>query len=260
MEWFLTGFTLGILLTIWGLAGRLRSGSAYKAGMPGARPGCGDADVLELRRRTGYRAAIPFVAPFLRGLMRQSCFAFAGIAVALAAAFPGAARADGGFLDELRLGVYEHDASVLGHQKEHGEDIGGELLFTSPSLLEIIWSPRPVIGVLVNTAGQTDQAYGGLTWTWDFLHNVLMNGDGFYVEGTLGGGVNNGKINVTDPYESQHEKSLGSNVLFREDIDLGYRFTPRWSVAISYNHISDADLAFRNEGLNDIGVRVGMKF
>jgi len=192
--------------------------------------------------------------------MRPSRFALAGIAVALAAAIPGAARADDGVFDEFRLGVFEHDASVLGHQKESGEDIGAELLFTSPSLLEIIGSPRPVIGALFNTAGQTDQAYAGLTWTWDFLHNVLMTGDGFYVEGTLGGGVNNGHINVTDPYESQHEKSLGSNVLFREDIDLGYRFTPRWSLALSYNHISNADLATRNEGLNDIGVRLGMKF
>jgi len=191
--------------------------------------------------------------------MRHSRFALVGIAVALASALPNAARADGEFIDEFRLGVYDHDASVLGHQKETGADIGAEILFTSPSLLEAIWSPRPVIGGLVNTSGETDQAYVGLTWTWDFAHSVLMNDDGFYVEGTLGGGVNDGHTNVT-PAESQHRKALGSNALFREDVDLGYRFSPRWSLAISYNHISDADLAVRNEGLNDIGLRVGMKF
>ncbi|MEI9982981.1 MAG: acyloxyacyl hydrolase [Aliidongia sp.] len=184
--------------------------------------------------------------------MRSSRFVRRGLAVVLAAALPAvlpaAARADDGLIDEFRLGVYEHDASILGHQKETGADIGAELLFTSPAFLNVIWSPRPVIGGLVNTSGQTDQAYGGLTWTWDFLSNVLMNGDGFYVEGTLGGGWNDGKINVTGAEESQHRKSLGSNALFREDADLGYRITPQWSIAISYNHISDADLAKRNEG------------
>jgi lipid A 3-O-deacylase len=197
--------------------------------------------------------------------MRPSRSVLRGIAVALAAAssaaLPGAAHADdGGIVDEFRLGVYEHDASILGHQKETGADIGAELLFTSPAFLQAIWSPRPVIGGLVNTSGETDQAYGGLTWTWDFASNVLRDGDGFYVEGTLGGGWNDGKINVSAPLESQQRKSLGSNALFREDLDIGYHITPRWSLAVSYNHISNADLAERNEGLNDIGVRVGLKF
>src|SRR5579859_4039965 len=98
--------------------------------------------------------------------MRRSCFAFAGLAV-LAAMMPGVSHADGGLIDEFRLGVYEHDASVLGHQKETGADIGGEVLFASPFLLDVIGAPRPVVGVLVNTSGQTDQAYAGLTWTWN---------------------------------------------------------------------------------------------
>jgi lipid A 3-O-deacylase len=191
--------------------------------------------------------------------MLRFSFAIAGLASALAAALPGSAQA-GGLIDEVQLGVYEHDASVLGHQKEHGEDIGLEVLFASPDFLGIIGSPRPTLGGLVNTNGQTDQIYFGPTWTWTFLHNVLASGDGFYVSGTLGGGLNNGHINVTGPVESQREKSLGSNVLFREDLDLGYRFTPNWSIAVSYNHISNADLAMRNEGLNDIGVRIGLTF
>jgi|HubBroStandDraft_1064217.scaffolds.fasta_scaffold00142_37 lipid A 3-O-deacylase len=192
--------------------------------------------------------------------MRPSCFALAGFTAVLVAAAPGIARADDGLFSEFRLGVYDHDASILGHQKETGEDIGAEILFTSPDIFEIIGSPRPILGGLVNTAGQTDQLYSGLTWTWTFVHDVLREGDGFYVEGTEGPGLNNGHINVTNPFESQHEKSLGSNVLFREDVDLGYRFTSRLSIAVSYNHISNADLATRNEGLNDIGARVGFKF
>jgi lipid A 3-O-deacylase len=190
--------------------------------------------------------------------MRISRSSLIGLAILLQG-LPALARADDGLIDEFRLGVFEHDASILGHQKETGADIGAEILFSSPGLLEIIGSPRPVIGGLVNTSSETDQAYAGLTWTWDFVSDLLWDGDGLYVEGTLGGGWNDGVISATVA-ESQRRKSLGSNVLFREDVDLGYRITPVWSIAISYNHISNADLATRNEGLNDIGVRVGMKF
>jgi lipid A 3-O-deacylase len=185
------------------------------------------------------------------------------LAVGVAAlALPGLAKADAyGFLDEARIGVYEHDASVFGHQKETGADVGVEFLFDSPRFLTIIGSPRPIIGGLANTSGETSQAYAGLTWTWDFVHNVLRAGDAFYVEGTLGGGWNDGLINVNgNSAEAEKRKSLGSNILFREDVDIGYRITPTYSVALSYNHISNADLGVRNEGINDIGVRFGIKF
>ena len=183
------------------------------------------------------------------------------LAAGLAAlVLPGMAKADG-LLDEVKAGVYEHDASVFGHQKETGADIGAEFLFTSPSFLRVIGAPRPMIGGLVNTSGETNQAYAGLTWTWDFVHNVLRTGDSFFVEGSLGGGWNDGRINVDgNSPEAEKRKSLGSNILFREDVDIGYRITSVYSVAVSYNHISNADLGVRNEGLNDIGIRFGVKF
>jgi lipid A 3-O-deacylase len=217
--------------------------------------------MLELRLGTGYRAAALSHRSVSRGSMPTSRSISAGAlaGIALATVLPGTARADDGIFDEVRLGVYEHDASLLGHQKETGADIGAEVLLASPPPLAVIGGPRPTFGALVNTAGETDQIYGGMTWTWNFVHDVLREGDGFYVEGVLGGGWNDGKISAT-PAEAQVRKSLGSNVLFREDVDLGYRITPHWAVAVSYNHISNADLATRNEGLNDIGVRVGLKF
>jgi lipid A 3-O-deacylase len=190
--------------------------------------------------------------------MRLSEFVPAAVILALIPTAAGAA--DGTLVDELRFGVYQHDASVFGHQKETGADIGAELLFASPQFLKPVYAPRPVVGFLANTAGETNQVYMGLTWTWDFVRDVLRPGDGFYVEGTLGGGWNDGKTNVRDPAEQDKHKSLGSHFLFREDVDLGYRVSPAWSVAISYNHISNADLASRNEGLNDIGLRVGYRF
>ena len=44
---------------------------------------------------------------------------------------------------------------------------------------------------------------------------------------SLGGGWNDGKINVDgNSPEGEKRKSLGSNILFREDLDIGYRITP----------------------------------
>ncbi len=56
--------------------------------------------------------------------------------------------------------------------------------------------------------------------------------------------------------EGEKRKSLGSNIPFREDIDLGYRITPAYSGTISYNHMSTADPGVRN----DVGIRFDVKF
>ena len=189
--------------------------------------------------------------------MRRSILMLALPILAATGSVTARAQDADSLINELKLGVFEHDASFLGHQKESGADIGLEALFQP---LAFLWNPRPVVGGLKNTDGYTDQIYAGLTWTWDFMPNVLNDGDGLYAEATLGGGWNDGDINVTDPYESQHRKSLGSNWLFREDVDLGYHINPIWSVSVSWNHISNADLAVRNEGINDVGLRLGMKF
>jgi lipid A 3-O-deacylase len=190
--------------------------------------------------------------------MRLSHLILPFVVLTSALATPSVGRADG-FIDEVRLGVYEHDISLFGHQKESGIDTGAEILFPSPDFLSLIGGPRPVIGGLVNSKGETDQAYLGLTWTWDFWHGAFKDDDGFYVEGTLGGGWNDG-LSAAPPAEAQTRKSLGSSILFREDVDIGYRLTPSWSIALSYNHISNADLGNRNEGLNDLGGRIGFKF
>ena len=63
------------------------------------------------------------------------------------------------------LGVLAHDVGIFGDNIEDGVDIVGEVLFKSPDIFSIIGSPRPTLGVSVNTAGRTDYAYFDLTWT-----------------------------------------------------------------------------------------------
>lgn len=155
----------------------------------------------------------------------------------------------GGFLSELRIGVLAHDVGAFGRKKEEGTDINAEVLFTSPEFLEVVFSPRPHLGITVNTGDDTSQVYAGLTWDWTFW-------DPFFVEGTLGFAVHDGETDI----ESREKKALGCKLLFRESVSLGARFLDSHSISASLAHISNAKLCEKNEGLDTFGVRYGYSF
>ena len=77
------------------------------------------------------------------------------------------------FISEIRLGALLHDEGPFSSRKEDGYDANLELLFTSPDFLDILWAPRPHIGVSYNSSGDTSQAYLELTWEWDFFRRLL---------------------------------------------------------------------------------------
>lgn len=178
----------------------------------------------------------------------------AAAAVALAGAYP--ARAADGIIDQIKGGVLVHDIGIGGHHKESGVDINGELQFTSPSLLGFIWSPRPTVGTDINTSGHTSQFYGGLTWTLLRFKDVFRSSDQIFLDGQLGGAVHDGHLHGG----GSGDKQLGSRVLFRESIDIGYQFVPRQSVSLFVDHISDAGLTRQNQGITNLGVRYGYGF
>jgi lipid A 3-O-deacylase len=177
--------------------------------------------------------------------------ALAGAAASLLLASPAMAAS---LVDEMRAGVFYHDAGIFGGQKEDGPDLNLELRFVSPEFLSAIWSPRPHLGVHGNLAGDTSQLYFGLTWS--FMLWPTGGADGLFLDASLGGSAHNGKLDTTDP----DRKSLGSRVLFRESLELGYRFGEVHSISVMLDHISNANLADRNEGLDNLGVRYGLKF
>lgn len=152
-------------------------------------------------------------------------------------------------VDELRLGLSVHDVSILGHGKEDGVDGVVEVLFQSLDLLAVVWSPSPHVGVAVNSAGDTSQLYAGLSWTFEPLDRVM-------VEFSLGGAVHDGTLTSADPADKQ----LGSRVLFRETLSLGYRFDEHHSLMVAFDHKSNARLADHNAGLNNVGIRWGYRF
>lgn len=171
----------------------------------------------------------------------------------------------GGWLSELRFGAMAHDPGFLGG-KERGADLNAELLFTTPvpqSWVEgisprIRWllQPRPHMGFLLNTSGDTSAGYVGLTFTTALAYDVFRPGDAIRFDLFGGGSVNDGLRFSRVP----DRKALGSNTLFRVGGEIGYQITPRYSVALYLDHMSNGGLAHRNQGYNTLGLRFGVGF
>jgi hypothetical protein len=184
----------------------------------------------------------------------------AAIAVLFCLLFPAKqACARQHLLDEIRLGVFQHDTGIIGTRKEDGVDFAAEVLTGPLMKFRLLGSPRLVVGGAVNSAGQTDQAYLGIVGQWTFARALFSRRDAFYFEATIGGGWNDGKIDVVGTPLAAGWKSHGSHYLIRSGASLGYRFNTRWSMAFGINHISNAGLAHRNEGMNDVGFVLGLK-
>ena len=154
-----------------------------------------------------------------------------------------------GVISEIRLGALVHDEGPFTRNEEDGYDGNLEVLFVSPDFLDIVWGPRPHLGVTVNSSGDTSQAYMGLSWEWSFWDNWFA---GF----SLGGAVHDGKLETlrTD------RKELGCRVLFRESVELGYRFGGGHGISGFLDHISNASICDHNEGLENFGIRYGYLF
>jgi lipid A 3-O-deacylase len=181
-----------------------------------------------------------------------------------------AGRASAG---EAMLGVYQHDImdgiSHGGHF-EHGKDI--VFGFRTASLDELSWIGSPHVHVIVgvNTLGETSYAAAGFDWRFKF------GPDGrFYVEPGIGGAIHTGAVNLPSPFDpgltpaeaakrlnDWHTKlDLGSRVLFEPELALGWKATDRWSVEVSWIHMSHAQLAGpQNPGLGDFGFRAVYRY
>jgi lipid A 3-O-deacylase len=178
------------------------------------------------------------------------------LAAVLLAAVAASAVAQTQILDELKFGVLAHDVGLFDKHLESGADLNFEVLFTPPDFLAIIGSPRPHIGGSLNTAGNTNDGYFGLTWGITLIQNLFGSGNSIFLNGSLGGALQAGY----DKSAPRGHKTLGSTALFRESLELGYQVTPTVSVLAFVDHMSNANLAPHNAGLTDAGARLGFKF
>lgn len=174
--------------------------------------------------------------------------AWAIVAAGLFAA--GGAAAEDGILSELKAGVLAHNVPLLATRDEGGLDFNIEALLRSPDALSAIGAPRPHVGASINDGDDTSQVYAGLTWEW---HPFALPLWGAF---SLGGAVHDGELHAV----RNDRKALGSRVLFRLGAEIGYDVSESWRVSLLWDHISNAGLADENEGLDNVGFRIGFRF
>jgi lipid A 3-O-deacylase len=161
---------------------------------------------------------------------------------------PPPAAPDNSF--EARLGAFAH---AVGSNEQGSVDSNMELLFPRlpiPVPAEYgFLVPRPQIGGMINTDGKTSYAYAGVVWTLNITPR-------FFLEPMFGGAVHNGELDTPDPTRN----SLGCVQLFHTGLSTGFRLSDHWTILGTWDHISDARLCDRNQGINDYGIKLGYRF
>ena len=147
----------------------------------------------------------------------------------------GTASAD--ILDEVRVGVMQHNVCVTdcnNADKEDGPNISAELVLTSPDFLSVILAPRPYVMGSVNTSGVGYALHDGA------LESPFPVGDP-----------------KSDAFTSNHVL-LGSHDLFRTSLAFNYAIDERWGAQVMYEHLSHGQVLGngRNQGLDNVGLRV----
>lgn len=173
------------------------------------------------------------------------------LAVAVALCMPEAAAFADGLIEELRLGVLDHDVPDLwsGFRAEpRSVAINVEALL-SPSIAFLGGAIHPAIGASIDTEGATSNAYLDARWQYETPSGI------FFGLG-LGATIHDGQLELKD----LDEKALGSRVLFHIPVEIGYRLDAHNSLSAYFEHMSNANTADPNEGLDRIGVRYGYRF
>lgn len=155
-----------------------------------------------------------------------------------------------GWLYETKFGVLHHDTGSLwsGFRRESGVDINLEAIF-SPHAKLLGGAIRPAFGGSVNIAGDTSKLYTGFRWQYEHVN-------GMFVGIGLGGVIHNGKLGL----QQNDRKALGSRVLFHIPIEIGCRFDASSALSVYFDHVSNANLADANEGMDTLGLRYGYRF
>ncbi|MDO8289362.1 MAG: acyloxyacyl hydrolase [Parvibaculum sp.] len=153
---------------------------------------------------------------------------------------------------EIRAGGYYHGLRVAApHAREDTElDFNAEVLFDSPDWLSWLASPRPQIGTTISKHG-TSLIYTDLNWTVNLT-------DAVYFDFGFGGAIHDGRLDGASV--NNDENRYGCRVNFHENISIGYRFTKEVAVMATIEHMSNASLCSYNEGLTNVGVRLGYSF
>ena len=176
-------------------------------------------------------------------------------AVLCALAPVGVSRADevndAGVVRLIAGSILYHDVSDLwsGFRRESGVDANFEVVFNRPSFEIFNGTLMPNAGGTINSGGDTSKVYAGVVWE-------IESDLGPFFNVGLGAAVHDGELTTTQ----RDKKQLGSRVLFRIPIEIGYQFLDHHRVSTYFAHVSNAGLADKNNGLDVLGLRYGYRF
>jgi lipid A 3-O-deacylase len=154
------------------------------------------------------------------------------------------------WLSEIRMGILAHDVPVWSRtRKESGVDFNAELIFGWPNCSILTGLLRSNLGFTLNNQGDTSKIYSGFLWEHRWQSAVFLDLG-------LGLAAHNGKLQTNN----DDKKELGSRILFRIPVELGFLFAKHHGVSIMFAHVSNAYLADPNEGLDVIGLRYSYRF
>lgn len=154
-------------------------------------------------------------------------------------------------ITKLRVGIFAHNKGLVASRVEHGTDANGEVV-TEP--VDWLFNAEPTYGLMLNGIGNTSYLYAGYSWELDVFEDEADTG--LFVIPFFGLTVHNGK---REP-ESKR-RGLGCRVLFREAIEVGWRFSERWALSILTDHLSHGGFCEdRNQGLDNTGIRFHWRY
>lgn len=193
--------------------------------------------------------------------MRRMC-AGAGAFSALAMA---AAPASAGMVESVQVGVLQHNAEVLTRKvagREDGVNIEAQFNLDPLESLALIGAPSPFAIASVNTEGDTSFAGVGLKWSWRLAEAWALEPELGYVihDGELANPFPNGDPRATQ--FSDENLLFGSRDLFRVAFGLSRDVGEARYATLFYNHLSHGQILGngRNQGVDQLGVRVGFRF
>ena len=160
-------------------------------------------------------------------------------------------------LYELKQGILAHDRGWFGTNREgFGPDYNFELMFNSPSFLDKVWSPKPILGLTQTSTGGSSLYYGGITWD----ANISKN---WFVAGTTGIAWTNGLSKLPKGQAPTGDKKIqfGSKWLHRGAIEIGWNFYGQDTISLMFSHVSHGSmLDNKNQGMDEFGIRYGYRF
>lgn len=145
-----------------------------------------------------------------------------------------------------KVGVLAHGEGPLSSGREQGYDLNMEILWEDT----IIYA-HPAVGADINNQGFTNFLYTGLAWE-GYMFDIIV------WELFWGGAIHDGKLQSNTP----DRRSLGSRVLFREAIALGFDIAENMTFTIIYDHYSHSgtDESLPNQGTDNTGLRLAYYF